>query len=130
MSITALLTKYCTQTAVYWGNPTEDGYGSMTYDAAVEISCRWEDIQQIMGTVMGNAIVGFGDMSRSVVFVLQDLDRDGMVYLGELTDLTAGQLANPKSISDAHLIKRFEKIPSLQDPTDLLRIAYLTPWLT
>jgi hypothetical protein len=130
MSISALLARYCTQKAVYWGNPQEDGYGSITYDAPIEIECRWEDIQQIMGTVAGNAIIGFNDMSRSIVYVTQDLHRDGMLYLGPLIDLDSDQEEHPKSVNGAFIIKRFERIPSLLDPTDILRIAYLTPWLT
>jgi hypothetical protein len=109
---------------VYWGNPVNDGYGGFTYDAPVEISCRWEDKSQLISNAGGETI-----LSRAVVFVLQDLDWDGLLWLGELTDLTVGQRADPKSLDSICVVKRFEKTPGLASTTVFLRKAFLTPLL-
>jgi hypothetical protein len=130
MGIGAFIASKCTQTCVYWGNPQEDGYGTKTYDAAVEIACRWEDVQQIVGAITTSRVLGFGEVSRARVFVTQDIDEQGVLYFGTLSDLTAPQLANPKLIETSHIIKRFEKVPAVGSTTEFLRIAYLTPWLT
>ena len=136
MGIGSMITNNLLQTAVYWGSPKEDGYGGVTYADPVEISCRWEDRQQIIGTITGNQIVGFQNMSRAVVYVDRDLDVDGWHMLGTLDDLTdssgdsSGEYYDPQQLSSAFIIKRFEKMPALHSTTEFIRTAYLTPWLT
>ena len=44
----------------------------------------------------------------------QDLDEGGILYLGNLTDLTVGQKADPMTIDTAYKIKRFEKIITIK----------------
>jgi hypothetical protein len=130
MSIADFISSKCTQTAVYWANPHEDGYGGKTFDAPVEIACRWEDKIQIMGSTAATNVVGFSELSRALVFVTQDVDEGGMLYLGTLDELDSDQAEDPKSIEKAHVIKRFEKTPALGSTTIFLRKAYLTPWLS
>ena len=142
MSIENLLNRRCTQTAVYWGSPLADAYGGMSFDSPVEIPCRWEDKIQILGTITGNQIIGYQETSRAIVYLTQDVDQDGYLYLGTLQDLidldssdvydSEGSFDNldPRTIAGAHIIKRFEKTPSLGSGTDFLRKAFLTPWLT
>lgn len=136
MGISAFITDKLTQVCVYWGNPVEDGYGKKNYDEPIEISCRWEEREQILGTITGAAVVGFQPISRSTVFVDRDLDEDGMLFLGTLADLedsegdSSGGYYNPHDIAGTHIIKRFVKIPAVGSTTEFLRIAYLSPWLT
>lgn len=125
MSITSVIARLCKQDAVYWGNPQNDGYSGFTYDAAVEIKCRWEDKVQLIVNPDGSQ-----QSSRAIVYPLQVLDEEGWLYLGLLTDLTAEQIANPKLIRAADIIKKFEKSSSLNDPTDFYYKAWLTPLLT
>ena len=125
MSITSVIANLCKQDAVYWGNPQNDGYSDFTYDAAVEIKCRWEDKVQFIRDRQGNE-----QSSRSIVYPLQELDEEGWLYLGLLTDLTAAQIANPKLIEKASTIKKFEKSPALGSTTDFSYKAWLTPLLT
>ena len=96
------------QTAVYWGNPQPDGYGSYTYDDPVEINCRWEDVAMTNIAAMGiNADI------RSEVFLDQDVDEEGMLLLGELTDLDSDGYNDPLA-AGAHMIVRFDKIPTMK----------------
>jgi len=136
MGINTSILRNLNQTAVYWSSPKENGYGGVDYADPIQISCRWEDKQQIIGTITGNQIIGFQNMSRAIVYVDRDLDVDGWLMLGTLDDLTdssgdsSGEYYDPHQIAGAYIIKRFEKMPSLQSATNVLRIAYLTPWLS
>ena len=126
MSITSFLTRTCKQVAVYWGSPVNDGYGGKTFADPVEIFCRWEDKNEIFVAPNGDEAV-----SKSVVYVLQDLDQEGYLYLGTLDDLlesggeSTGELV-PSEIEGAQIIKRFDKTPALGSTTEFLRKVYLT----
>lgn len=124
-NIEQFMTSVCTQTAVYWGNPVSDGRGSFTYDDPIEIACRWEGKKQIlkMYDAKGNIMEYIG-----VVYVLQDLDEDGCLFLGTLNDLDSGAYAEPESMDDVFPIKQFEKLPGLRSTDKFLRKAYLTLW--
>jgi len=132
----SMISRNLPQTAIYWANPHNDGYGGVAYDDPIEINCRWEDKQQILGTITGNQIIGFQSVSRAIVYVDQDLDVDGLMMLGELTDLTdsegdsSGEYYDPGQLTNTYIIKRFEKTPALNSTTDFNRKAFLTPWLT
>jgi len=126
-----MMIRNCPQTCVYWGTPVEDGYGGKTFADPVEIMCRWEDKAQLIRLDDGNEI-----SSRAVVYVLQDVDMEGVMYLGTLDDLydlaesSAGALDNPKEFDGAYVIKKFEKSPLLGSTTDFYRKVWLTPLLT
>jgi hypothetical protein len=124
-SIIDLVVGVCNQTAVYWGNPKPDGFGINTFDPPVELPCRWEGKEQMMKgfDAKGNQIEYIG-----VVYVLQDLDEDGYLFLGRLTDLLPGASAKPTLMDRAYLIKQFEKVPRLRSTTEFVRCAYLTLW--
>jgi hypothetical protein len=130
MSIQESIENNCLDKAVYWGNPINDGRNFFTFNDAIEISCRWEDISQIVTDNKGKEIT-----SRALVFVLQDLDVEGYLYHGTLEELydsaesSADAIADPKNIDGTYIIKRFQKVPSL-DGEGFLRKAYLTPSLS
>ena len=136
MSIGDFITSKLTQTAVYWGNPHEDGYGKVLFDEPIEIACRWEYKQQVLGTISATLVVGYQDISRSIVYVDRDLDEEGCLFLGTLDDLTdsegdsSGGYYEPQQVDGAWIIKRFEKTPALGSTSVFLRKAHLTPWLT
>lgn len=130
MGIQGFISSKLNQKAVYWGNPKEDGYGGKTWDDPVEIRCRWQDMQQTI--LEANGEVG---LSRAVVFTEVDMEENGLILLGELDELldSSGQSTGEINLSDLEnvwLIKRWEKTPALNDTTNFLRKAYLTPFLT
>lgn len=132
MSIIDDIAEMCVETAVYWGNPVEDGYGGKTFDDPIEISCRWENVNQIVSDEKGVETT-----CRGLVYTTQDVKEEGYLYRGTLDDLydsnasdsSAGEVYNPKTITGAWAIKRFQKIPSL-DGEGFLRKAFLTPSLS
>jgi len=130
MGIQNFIGRRLNQTAVYWGNPQEDGYGGNLYDDPIEIACRWEDTQQIILMANGEEL-----LSRAIVFTEHELEENALLFLGTLDDLfsSSGESSGDvdlTQIEGVHLIKRYEKTPSLRSDTDFLRKAYLTPFLT
>ena len=134
MGIQSLLTKHCKQTCVYWGSPLADGEGGFTFATPVELACRWEGKVQI---VKDDDAKGGEIESVAVVYVLQDVDEEGYLYLGTLNDLEAledssenssGGWFNPMVVDGAYKIKQFEKIPALGSTTQFVRRAFLTQW--
>lgn len=125
MSIMDFIASACTQTAVYWGNPQRKGTGGWTYDAPVEISCRWDDKIQLVK----NEIANTEFLSRGEVIVLQDVDEEGVIFLGSLTDLVEGADTNPYKQTGAYMIKQFLKTPRLYSTTEFFRKILLSEYL-
>ena len=121
MGIENLIKRTCKQKCVYWGEPIPDGYGGRTFDSAYpeEISCRWEALTQVISDRQGNEIV-----SRARVYVMEDVEEEGWLFLGTLDDLDSYEEADPMEASGAYKIKRFDKTPTIRGD-DFVRIAYL-----
>jgi len=119
MGIAELVTRTSKQTAVYWGNPVEDGEGGSSFDAAVEIQCRWESQSEIVKDQDGNELV-----STARVYVLQDLDENGYLYLGTLDDLDSNP-DEPRDVDGALRIILTDKIPALGSTTEFVRKVHL-----
>lgn len=103
------LTKNLNQTVVYWGNPQPDGFGGHSYDDPVEVDARWQHKQELFVNVAGQEV-----RSAAIVYTDQDVDLDGYLYLGELTDLSSGEEVDPQIVSDAHRIGAFRRTPNLK----------------
>jgi hypothetical protein len=132
MGIINIITKNCAQPAVYWGGPVNDGYGGKSFDDPIQIYCRWENKSQLIRLDDGNEI-----SSRAIVYVLQDLDVEGVLCLGSLADLnlddaddSSAAWDDPMKIDGAQIIKKFEKSPVLGSTTEFYYKAWLTPLLT
>ena len=120
----SIITKMLKQTCVYWalgsaetGGVDFDDYGRPSYASPVELSCRWEDEANEFVSAEGTM-----EYSQSVVYVESDVVIGGVLFLGELTDLTDED--NPKNNDGAWEIKGFDKIPNLR-ATKWVRVAYL-----
>lgn len=120
MGLETTISRIAVQAAVYWGTPTADGYGGYTFDDPVEISVRWESTTQLITTPDGNEYT-----SRATVYVTQDLDVDGYLFPGDLDDLESGEADDPKAVTNAYRIRRFDKVPSMRKTDDFVRRAYL-----
>jgi hypothetical protein len=125
MGITKTIQRFCVQTAVYWGNPQNDGFGGFTFDDPIDLEpptngVRWEDKTQLVVSANG-AETG----SDAEVLVCQDLDLDGYLYLGSLDDLSESEQANPMTVNGARQIISKEKIPMVKSTTEFVRKVYL-----
>ena len=120
MGIEKFIKKVCVQTAVYWGTPSPSDDGGMTFADPVEISCRWESKTKVIAGAKGREIVSVAE-----VLVTQDLDKEGYLYLGELSDLGSDEEDSPEIVEGAYMIQRFDKIPMIKSTTEFVRKAYL-----
>jgi hypothetical protein len=122
MSIYSVIRRCCTQSAVYWATPVENKFGGQTYTSPVEVKCRWEKKNVVIASTTGEQII-----SRTTVYVLQDMVEGEYLYLGALAGLSTAQRANPKLVVGAYKIKRFNKIPDFKG-TDYTRSCNLDEW--
>ena len=147
-SLDSVISRMCKQIAVYWGSPKNDGQGYYTFALPVEIQCRWQDGVETIKDSNGREIV-----SRATIFVLQDLDEEGYLWLGRLSDLTilkgtplttetgigltteSGVImtteydtedptTHPHNIDGSYIIKKFLKMPSIKADT-FVRKCYI-----
>ena len=100
--------KLLSQTAVYWGSPTVDGWGNYTFAAPVEVTVRWVDKAELF--LDGNAKQ---QVSNAVVLLDQDVDVEGYLYLGTLDELDSAQEADPTAVDTAYQIKKVAKVPDV-----------------
>ena len=104
------------QTAVYWGTPAADGYGGYTFDEPAELTVRWEKVQKQFTDPQGEE-----KLSQAVVYLAQDVDVGGMLYLGTLADLGSAEEAAPLTVAGTYRIAAFEKIPDTDGETYVRR---------
>lgn len=125
--IEKVVAKFCVQTAVYWGNPQNDGYGGNTYDAPVEIACRWENKTEVDLGWFSSGYPGNLRLSKSSLLVTQDVDEKGYLWLGTLAELQAQYpvITRPEQVRNAFMIHRFDKIPMVFKTDEFVRIVYL-----
>jgi hypothetical protein len=126
MGIDSLIKKVCVQTAVYWGPGVPDGYGGRTFDAPVELEpptngVRWDEKVQMITDVNGKEIV-----SKAEILIVQDVETQGWLMLGTLDDIASDEDENdPKTVTGAYEIKRFDKTPMVMSTDEFVRKAYL-----
>ena len=114
-----LVARFLNQVAVYWPKGTGsslDSYGNPVYGIPVEIRCRWEDVQEDFIDSMD-----IRQVSRSKVYVEEDLDIGGVLMLGEY-DTSLDSV--PKNNPNAWEIRAFNKIPNIRN-TEIIRVAFL-----
>lgn len=109
------LTRNLKQTAVYWGAPVQGAHGGNTFADPIEITCRWEDKQELIIDFHGDEI-----KSMAMVYTDRDVVNGGFLMLGSL-DSTTGV---PQDEPNAHEIKAYESLPTLK-ATAFFRTAWL-----
>lgn len=114
----------CKQTAVYWPPGSEetggrdfDDYGKSLFSTPVEISCRWDDVNEEILLSDGERV-----MSRATVIVDREVKLRGVLCLGTEAEMT--DLINPKKNEGAYEIRRVDKNPDI-DGRDTLVRAFL-----
>lgn len=122
-NVVKLFTK---QKCVFWGNPVSDGKGGYTFDAPIEISCRWEEKQELKQDYDGNFY-----SSQAEVLVEIDIPRRSylanytLVQLQALATANGWSTSNPREFPNAFIVIQFEKIPMVFADDDFVRTAFL-----
>lgn len=94
---------------VYWAPKYRNQFGKQMFENPVELSCRWTE-----GITVVRDQNGQEHIYNGTAFVGQDLDTDGMIWHGRLTDVSVTEGKGDPSVppADAKLIRRFDKIPN------------------
>ena len=114
------------QKCVYWGNPQNDGKGGFTFDAPIEIDCRWDDKLELKEDYDGNKF-----SSQAQVLVGIDIPRRSYMANYTLAALTTLATANgydindPREFPNVFIVIQFEKIPMVFADDDFVRTAFL-----
>lgn len=106
------------QDIVYWGNPQDDGFGKYTFDPAVELKGRWEDVKELVKDNKGEEV-----LSRARVWLDQEVDEGGYIYLGTKKD--SAYRTDPQKMEHAMQIFALAKIPELGSTTKFILKAHL-----
>lgn len=108
------------QKCVYWSIDSTDEYGTNTFDEAIEMQCRWENVTELFIDSTGASIP-----SKSIVYTEFDVEEGGWLFEGELTDLPSVYDDPVDLVQEGALeIKKFNKLPDLK-AEEFLRRAYL-----
>lgn len=107
------------QTAVYWGGPTNTVDGDRTFDAAVELAVRWEVRHELFNDQYGQE-----QRSNAIVYLAQDVDLGGYLFLGDLDDLDSAQEGDPMTVKAAREVRGLDKSPDYRG-TGYMRKVYL-----
>ena len=110
------------QTAVYWAPGAAGGDGNRAYDAAVEVAVRWQNKRVEFTNAAGKkdisqAIIYFDGAGTTILL-------GGRIFLGELTDLTVAEQADPRLVDLSYQVKANDLSPSL-NASQSLRKAIL-----
>ncbi len=111
MSIDKFIASKCTQPIVYWGNPVSDGFTGHTYDDPVEILGRWEELNEVIMGKDGKEMI-----SQARVFLTQEVDEEGALWLGSLDDLDSAPEPSDSSVAALHIIA-LSRLPKLGSAT-------------
>ena len=111
MGIDTFIASKCTQPIVYWGNPVSDGFTGFTYDDPVEILGRWEELNEVIMGMDGKEMI-----SQARVFLTQEVDTEGALWLGSLDDLDSGAVPDDSSVAALYIIA-FSRLPKLGSAT-------------
>ena len=108
-------TRELRQHATHWAYQGSNGYGGFQFAAPVLIDCRWEDTQVLFRTIDGREVV-----SRSIVYVADDLEIGDYLGEGDLTETT-----DPTTISSqAFQVRGYNRVTNLRN-MDTTRKAML-----
>lgn len=100
------------QKAVWWKRLTPNEEGEFTYDAPVEIDCRWEDVAQEFMNSKGQK-----EMSKATVYVDRLMEVGDRLKEGAIDSNTT---VSPLTDNDAFEIQRFDKMPNRRNTETLL----------
>jgi len=114
---TTFISNMLNQTAVYWANPVNDGYGGRSFDTGTEVSVRWEQKQELFIDEKANEL-----RSHAVVYTETDMTTGEYLYLGTLADLSSAEEGDPLSILGAYEIRATEKITNLAADRTLRKV--------
>jgi len=124
--IEKFIERIAVQTAIYWGNPEPDAYGTNTYDDPIDIKVRWEDKAEIIIDSRSGQTYGKEVMSRAKITPIQDLELEGFLKLGSTDDYDSStDITNPKTVDEAYGIRKISKVPMIRKTDEFVRAVWI-----
>lgn len=115
MSIERMIYRTLHQAIALWSiTAGNDGYGTPTFAAGVEVACRWEDKEESVTRDDAKDVV-----SNARIYTLEDIHVEDRVY-----PMTPGGSVPSTPINERWIVLHVEKMPSLKGGK-YTRIAYL-----
>lgn len=111
MGVSDFIISKCTQPIVYWANPVNDGEGGYTYDAPVQIYGRWEELNEVIMANDGKELI-----SQARVFLTQEVDEEGALWLGLLSNLDSAPVPNDSAVAALYIVA-MSRLPELGSAT-------------
>lgn len=99
--------------AVYWPPINVTDYGQYTFAEAVEIKCRWDDVEVRFTNADGSISTG-----TAKIWTTYPMKPRGILWHGRLTDVS--DLVIPRNNSGFIEIKYFSSTPDLKNKTKLV----------
>jgi len=92
------------QIVTYWGAPSDNGWGVKTFTTPITMKCRWEDVVEHFINYKGE-----DQISRACIWVPQDVEQGGYLFLGEST------AADPTVLDGAYEIRMTYTTPDMRN---------------
>lgn len=105
------------QAAVFWAKDSVDGYGQITYSAAVSLDVRWQESSKLFISQTGKE-----EVSSHVVYAETSIEFDDYLWLGDLSSLSAAQKADPMLVERALPVRGRNKSYDLQGGTFVSKV--------
>ena len=114
MTIASFITGNLKQDAVYWavGAGVDDGDGNIVYATPVEITVRWQDVNELQS---GSSQENF--LSVAIIYSQTELEDNAWLYLGLIADIV-GVTTDPRNVAGAYRIKKKAKSTRLKNATE------------
>jgi hypothetical protein len=125
MSIVSFIKKIAVQSAIYWSNPVNDGFGGYTFDEPVVIKCRWDDMQRIYTGQDGQQVQ---QKAKLLIPTDENMMIKGWLMLGTLDDLQVsdtGVYQQPSNEIGAYQIIGVDRTPLIKSRTVFVTTVYL-----
>ena len=116
MGSPTFITRHLNQTLVYWKKTGNDGEGGFEYATPEDLNGRCEfKVEQVLSAL------GEEKVSRARVFLEQEVEEGGYLYLGSLDDSNMDSAPLPETTEGSMRIIAFETIPRLDGPGNLYK---------
>lgn len=99
------------QTATYWARATKNEFAEFSYQAPVQIACRWQD----QGTQFRNE-QGELQLSKATIYSTDQVALGGYVFEG------TSAASDPRTVTGAHEVKAVVSSRSLDGSEALYKV--------
>ena len=105
------------QKAVWWSFKSKDGYGKSTFNTAISVDVRWQDVNKVFINQEGKQ-----EVSQSIVYAETEFHLHDYLFLGLLSGVTGGALTDPFLVPNSLMVKGVNKSYDLPGKTFVSKV--------